>query len=62
MVEYIIVLVVIVNIVIFNWEFGVKVICILWMNCIFGLMIWVLLGLVVYIFGIIGLWFCVCGW
>ncbi|KAK4639704.1 hypothetical protein QC761_710690 [Podospora bellae-mahoneyi] len=50
------------NIATLNWELGVKATCTPWTNRTFGPTIWALLGLVVYIFGTIGLRLRVCGW
>ncbi|KAK0668649.1 hypothetical protein QBC41DRAFT_321470 [Cercophora samala] len=60
--EYIIAMAAITNIATLNWELGIKAICTLWTNRIFGPTIWALLGLVVHIFGTIGLRLRVCGW
>ncbi|VBB87066.1 Putative protein of unknown function [Podospora comata] len=62
MAEYIIALAAIANIATLNWEPGVKATCTLWTNRTFGPTIWALLGLVVHIFGTIGLRLRVCGW
>lgn len=62
MAEYIIALAAIANIATLNWELGVKATCTLWTNRTFGPTIWALLGLVVHIFGTIGLRLRVCGW
>ncbi|KAK4196161.1 hypothetical protein QBC40DRAFT_258315 [Triangularia verruculosa] len=60
--QYTIAMATIANIASLNWEIGVKSICTLWTNRIFGPTIWAVLGLLVHILGTIGLRLRIRGW
>ncbi|KAK4179625.1 hypothetical protein QBC36DRAFT_322163 [Triangularia setosa] len=60
--EYTVAAAAIANIATLNWDIGTKTVCAVWTDGIIGPTVWALLGLVVHVFGTIGLRLRICGW
>ena len=60
--EYLVALSAVTNIVVMNWELGVKTICNFWTNGIFPSTVWVVMGLITHFGGTVVLRLRLCGW